>query len=195
MKNNRNGKAEILNDLDLVKLYKAIKGPRYKLFFLIAELTGERWGAIRQLQIADIYKDAARSIPQTHITFRAATRKASPSGLRKTRQVPIHDRLRRELQAYRPPLSGYLFPSPVREGEPICSRECDRFFKRALTRCKLDDRGFSTHSTRRTFITKLHEKGVDIRVIKEITGHQSLAVLSGYIDVSPDRVKSAIELL
>lgn len=195
MKIDGHGKAEILNDLDERKIYKNIEESRYKLFWIIATLTGERWGAIRQLRVTDCYKDPARSIPQTHITFRAASRKASPTGVRSTRQIPLNDRLLRELQAYRPPMSGYLFPSPSKDGEPICSRECDRFFRLAVLKAKLLGKGYSTHSTRRTFITKLHAAGVDLRVIKEITGHQSLQVLSGYIDVSPDRVKSAIALL
>lgn len=195
MKIHGRGKAEILNDIDERKIYRSIEEIRYKLFWTIATLTGERWGAIRQLHVTDCYANPSRSIPHTYITFRSVTRKADPKGRRLTRQVPINDRLRRELQAYRPPVSGYLFPSPSREGEAICSRECDRFLRLAIAKCRLEDRGYSTHSTRRTFITKLHAAGVDIRIIKEITGHQSLAVLSGYIDVSPDRVMAAIALL
>ncbi|MBC7879950.1 MAG: tyrosine-type recombinase/integrase [Anaerolineae bacterium] len=42
----------------------------------------------------------------------------------------------------------------------------------------------STHSLRRTAITRLHAVGVGLRTIQRISGHRSLAALQRYIEVS-----------
>jgi integrase/recombinase XerD len=67
--------------------------------------------------------------------------------------------------------------------------------RRAIDRVGLSGLGYSTHSTRRGFITALHRKGFDVRVIQEITGHRSLTVLSKYIDVSDEQKRSALATL
>jgi integrase/recombinase XerD len=53
----------------------------------------------------------------------------------------------------------------------------------------------STHSFRRTGITKLHDAGVPLRTIQKRTGHVSLANLALYIDVDPREVDRVGELL
>ena len=64
-----------------------------------------------------------------------------------------------------------------------------------MAKAGLAAKGISTHSTRVTFITKLHEQGTDIYTIQQITGHKDLKALAGYINISPDRIKNAINLL
>ena len=55
--------------------------------------------------------------------------------------------------------------------------------------------GGSSHSSRRSFITKLANKGVSVRVLMDLAGHSSLAVTQKYIDVNPAMLRSAVELL
>lgn len=51
----------------------------------------------------------------------------------------------------------------------------------------------SSHSGRRTFITTLSERGVSVRVIQALARHSSLATTQKYIDVSVDKLRSAVE--
>ena len=51
----------------------------------------------------------------------------------------------------------------------------------------------SSHSGRRTFITALSEKGVSVRVIQALARHSSLATTQRYIDVSADKLRTAVE--
>ena len=51
----------------------------------------------------------------------------------------------------------------------------------------------SSHSGRRTFITTLSEKNVSVRVIQALARHSSLATTQRYIDVSADKLRSAVE--
>jgi site-specific recombinase XerD len=46
---------------------------------------------------------------------------------------------------------------------------------------------------RRRFITALSEKNVAVRVIPALARHSSLATIQRYIDVSQDKLRSAVE--
>lgn len=192
MKNNRNGQSAVLSDVDYSKIRKQIKSRKYKLLLDLAWYTGERWGALVQLTIADCYNPDGTV--RGEITFKANTRKASPDGKRQTRQVPVHPVLAESLQNYTTEDSVWLFPS--REGDkPISIRWADQILRAAVERAGLDAKGISTHSTRRTFITKLHSAGVDLYTIQRITGHRDLKCLGRYVEISADRIKGAINAL
>lgn len=192
MKNNRNGQSAILTETDYSKIRRHIKSQKYKLLLDLAWYTGERWGALIKLTVADVYN--SDGTPRDYINFRARTRKASPDGKRKTRQVPVHPVLRDSLTTYKPEQGAWLFPDRS-GGEPISLRWADMILRSAVDKAGLTAKGISTHSTRRTFITKLAKKGVSLATIKKATGHTDLKVLSRYIEVSDDEVREAIATL
>lgn len=191
-KNNRNGQAEILNDAELDRIFKHLKSRDHKLFFTIARYTGERFGAIAKLKISDVYDDRCKSLPE--ITFPANIRKASPDGSRSTRQAFVFDRLADGLAAHRPDQCDrlWLFPSSIKEGRCICWKAADSWLRRAVGAAGLSHRGISGHSLRRSFITKLHQAGMDIHHIQQITGHKSLSVVQLYIGKNPAKLKEAM---
>ncbi|MDC1398576.1 tyrosine-type recombinase/integrase, partial [Octadecabacter sp.] len=55
-----------------------------------------------------------------------------------------------------------------------------QLFLNILHACGLQ--GASSHSPRRTFITRLANKGIGVRVLAELAGHSSIAVTQRYID-------------
>ncbi len=194
MKVNGWGQAAIVSDADYQKIRKALKSKKYRLLLDIARYTGERWGAIVQLGINDIYDENWMS--RSEITFRASTRKAAPGGKRQTRQVPCHPQLLELLDAYRPDeASGWLFPSRVDINSHITLRAADLMFRAAVESASLGHKGYSTHSTRRTFITRLWESGVDLHTIQLLTGHSDTKSLVRYIEADPERIKKALALL
>ncbi len=172
-KNNRSGQSTIISDLDYRKIRKHLNN-RQQLSADIGWYTGERWGAIVQLLVTDVYADPSKSIPHNAITFRASTRKGSPDGRRTTRQVPIHPQLEQYLLAFKPNSSGWLFPCRLGGDEHLSFHGAAWALGQAIVKSRLDGKGISTHSTRRSFITHLHEKGADIKIIQEITGHSDL---------------------
>jgi integrase/recombinase XerD len=193
MKVNRFGQAAILSDSEYFKIRREIRSNKYKLLFDLAWYTGERWGALVQVTFLDVYGTDGK--PRETITFRAKTRKASPDGKRETRQVPVHPALKETLSSYKhESSSGYLFPGQKLDTH-IELRLADKILRAAVTRAGLDHRGISTHSTRRSFITKLHQKGVDVYTIQKITGHRDLKALSRYVEIPADRITGAIALL
>ena len=199
MKNNRSGKAAIFKQQDITKIRKNLTNEKHRLIFEIALHTGERMGAICQLQVSDVYADAANSVPHETITFQARTRKARPDGTRETRQVPVHENLKEHLKSYQPPESGYLFPGRITRNDlnskPITRRAVDKYWRELFTKLNMDNRGFSTHSTRRTLITALDNNGVSVKQMKAITGHKNTDVLLGYIDTNPERLKNTINAI
>lgn len=193
-KNNRSGQAKILNDYEVSKIRRHLRRERDKLLFDILHYTGERLGAVIQLRISDCFNH--RGNPLEEITFRAGTRKASPKGVRHTRQVPLHPALLEYMETYElPPINGWLFPSRNDPCKHVTFQAADQILRGAIDRAGLGGRGISSHSFRRSLITRLDEAGVSIRTIQAVTGHRSISSVQRYIDVNPERMRKAIELL
>ncbi|WP_071190991.1 tyrosine-type recombinase/integrase [Trichormus sp. NMC-1] len=192
MKNARSGKAAILTESDYSKLRRNIKTIKYKLLLDLAWYTGERWGALVQLRVSDVY--LPNGTPRDVITFRAATRKKRPDGTAETRQVPVHPILFENLRSFAPGASPWLFPNRD-GGRSVTWRNVYAVFMKAVEKSGLTAKGVSTHSTRRSFITKLHNNGVATATIKKITGHRDFKALEGYIEISGNEIRGAIATL
>ena len=181
-KNNRNGQAEVWTD-DLLDQVMAELSPTMRSLFSICRYTGCRVSEARQLQADDLVNGC--------IVFRKTTTKGQ-----QTRQVPMHSELQRVLGESELPTTGYLFPGCGEcqgHGEakrPISRQACDKALRIACDR--LGYEGFSTHSFRRTALTRMSNAGVPLRVIQEISGHRSLQELQRYLEVTGAQVEGAI---
>lgn len=188
MKVHGHGKATPIDLNGYTRIRAQFSREYYTLFWDIAYYTGERWGAISQLAVGDVF--GADGKVRNSITFKKNTRKDKT-----TREVPVSAALALRLKAYDLPNSIWLFPSPIDPINHIAFRTLDKELRRAVEQAGLSGLGYSTHSTRRGFITSLHHKGVSIRVIQSITGHKSLNVLSGYIEVTDEQRRAALATL
>jgi integrase/recombinase XerD len=101
--------------------------------------------------------------------------------------------LRGYLKAYRPPLKGeYLFPG--RNGRPhLHPDSASHILRKACQRIELE--GVSTHSFRRTALTRLSNEGIPLRVIQQISGHRTLDELYKYLEVEEEQVRGAMSAL
>ena len=86
------------------------------------------------------------------------------------------------------PTKGYLFPGKFRGC--ITRQAADYALRQACD--LLGFRGYSTHSFRRTALTRLSNAGTPLRVIQKISGHASLAELQKYLEVTDDQTEAAI---
>ena len=193
MKTDRHGQACLLSDADYSKIRKQIKSRKYKLLFDLAWYTGERWGALVQLRLDDCYNPDGS--PRDYINFRARTRKATPDGKRATRQVPVLKILFESLRANLDNSTSIWMFAVSTGDKPITLRWADMILRAAVEKAGLTAKGISTHSTRRSFITKLHRNGTDLYTIKKITGHKDFKALERYVEIDNDRVKAAIAAL
>ena len=53
----------------------------------------------------------------------------------------------------------------------------------------------SSHSGRRTFATRLNEKGVGMKTIQKLMGHRNIATTALYCEVSDTTLRKAVELV
>ena len=53
----------------------------------------------------------------------------------------------------------------------------------------------SSHSGRRTFATRLNEKGVGMRTIQKLMGHRNIGTAALYCEVSDTTMRNAVELI
>lgn len=187
-----------MSDADYLTIRNHLINPKHKLIFDVAWWTGERLGAVCQLPASAVFD--AKGKPRSHITFPARTRKASPDGTRKTRQVPTHPNLKGILIEYWRShnsmfdFNGHLFPGKT-SITPIQFQSADDALRRAIDKAGLQSKGISSHSFRRSFITKLAKRRISVRTIQQLTGHADLKVLSRYIEVSDDELCDAIGVL
>ena len=113
-----------------------------------------------------------------------------------TRTVYLNQRLRKALLEY----SAFIrITDPQR---PLFESQKGGHFS-ANTMCQLfldiykavGLKDASSHSGRRTYITRLANKGVGVRLLAELAGHSHISTTQRYIDVNAEQLSEAVELL
>jgi integrase/recombinase XerD len=108
------------------------------------------------------------------------------------RIVYLSEKLRTEIGEYlgNTDRSGYLFKSQKRDH--FTANTLQAVVTSLYRRVGLI--GCSSHSGRRSFITKLASAGISARVLQELAGHRNLATTQRYIDVTDVMKRRAVEL-
>ena len=112
------------------------------------------------------------------------------------RVIFISDKLAKELKHYVAsiaPTNGKLFYTQKNGSDGFSANTLCQYFHYMFRHCGID--GASSHSPRRTFITNLAEKGVSVRVLQSLAGHQNLTTTQAYIDVNDAMKRKAVELV
>jgi len=180
MKVDGHGQAKILTSQEIVDLFAAMDSPRDRALFGIMLYCGCRVSEAVALGVADVQNG--------HVTFR----KASTKGKVATRQIEIHPNLVAMLAAHDNGGKAALFPGRHGRGR-LTRAAADSILGAACDRAGIE--GVSTHSFRRTALTKMSNANIPLRVIQEISGHQSLASLQRYLEVTPQQVSNAVAAL
>ena len=79
------------------------------------------------------------------------------------------------------------------EGSHITSRAFQLALESALNRAEIV--GGSSHTFRRSMLSKLHKSGLALKIIQSLSGHASLSTLSLYLEIDDSDKKKAIALL
>ena len=113
----------------------------------------------------------------------------------KARRVFVNTKLRRELEQYLKHVSlrascPALFQS--QKGSAFNPNTMCQLLLNIYAACGLD--GASSHSGRRTLLTRLASKGISVRVLAEIAGHSSISITQRYLDASDEHMRAAVEL-
>lgn len=79
-----------------------------------------------------------------------------------------------------------------RRGTRISNRRVEQIIEEKLNRCGLSGMGFSVHKLRHTAATLMYQNGVDVRVLKEVLGHENLDTTQIYTHVANEQIRNAI---
>lgn len=202
---NGKGQGSIFTDEQLNKFFKTIKKENIYWYCLFKFLyySGERSGCVIQVKWNDI--DFDKNI----IIFRPETRKNRTP----RREVHLHPELREILLEYKKhhkkrvtdllecygeehvkDCIDFVFISP--QNPAYLSRSsCHRKLADFLISSGYGNKGFSLHSFRRTFITKIYKANKNIKECMAITGHASVQSFMMYIDVNEDSITETINSL
>jgi len=86
-----------------------------------------------------------------------------------------------------------LFPSQKHPKRGFTANTLAQHFHYLYQRAGIE--GASSHSGRRGFITNLADKGIHVRVLMALAGHQSIATTQRYIDLNPKMMRTAVEMI
>lgn len=189
------------NELKLLLLYISTRkyAARDRAIVLLTYWAGMRIGEVAALTIKDVL--AVDGTVKNEINLTAEQTKGKHS-----RTVVLADKLRKELLDYllsrfsKNELSA-LANSDVYNKSLFVTQKSEGFSANTLTYTMTmlykhsGLYGCSSHSGRRTFITKLSSKSVPLKVLMEMVGHRNLQTTQRYIDVTSDMKRAAVELV
>ena len=74
----------------------------------------------------------------------------------------------------------------------ISARRVEQVIAEKLKACGLDGLGFSVHKLRHTAATLMYRNGVDVRVLKDVLGHENLGTTQIYTHVANEQMRMAV---
>jgi integrase/recombinase XerD len=187
--------AKILNNTEVRKVLDYVATRKHSLrnraLVMMMFNTGMRVSEVASLRIRDVL-DGESNI-KNEIRLLAENTKTHEA-----RTVFVNEKLRRELQQYAKLLVNTnpnckFFYSQKRDSDGFSASTLCQHFHYLYKRVGLD--GASSHSSRRTFITTLANKGIGVRVIMGLSGHKALSSVQCYIDCNSELMRNAVEMV
>ena len=184
--------AQVLNERDVKRVLAAIARKRYsnrdRAMFMLSYLAGMRVGEIASLKVNDVFE--ADGTVKDQIRLAVAQTKGSEA-----RTVLLNAQVQNELKQYaiscNRKTNEPLFVS--RYGKQMSANSLVQVFGRFFTEAGLSNA--SSHSGRRSFLTSLAEKGVNVRVLAALAGHKNISTTQRYIETGEHQLRAAVELL
>lgn len=188
-------KAKILSDDQAARLLSFASTTRYpirnRIIVLLSLKAGLRAGEIAKLTWPMVLDPDGGIAPVIELRDHAAKKKSG-------RLIPIHTTLKDALERSRGAgsIDGPVIASE-RGGRSMTAVSIVNWFATAYATLGLE--GCSSHSGRRTFITRaarlVHKAGGSLRDVQLLAGHRSIAVTQGYIDGDSDAQRKLVALI
>lgn len=187
--------AKVLTQKEFVKLLKAVSLTRHplrnKTMVYLSYYAGARACEIAYIRVCDVIGADGRV--QDVVTLSSSQTKGHAAG-----RLFINKQLQKQL-------SDYLKVKPILTQQPdrplFFTQKGDGFTPQTVINlfAKLYENacipGASSHSGRRTFITKLANKGVSAKVLMTLARHRHLSTTQRYIEVNDAMLEAAVELV
>ena len=185
--------AQTLSDTDIKRVMNFCNTRRHsqrdRTIIMLSILAGLRAKELAALRVADVY-DATGAVRDQFVIAGTQTKGGH------ARRVYVSAKLQRILREYRSVVGSRSMNCAL-----FITQQSTAFSANTMCQLCLDIykacglRDASSHSGRRTFITRLASKGVGVRVLAELAGHSHISTTQRYIDVNDAQLASAVELI
>jgi integrase len=186
--------AKLLSDQHLTNLLRFAQASRYparnRLIVLLSFKAGLRAAEIANLTWAMVVDATGAIAPVIELHDQAAKNRGG-------RRIPVHPDLYIALSRWRDlsPSTGFVITSE--RGDAMRPRSIVNWFAYAYRRIGLE--GCSSHSGRRTFITRaarlVHKTGGSLRDVQLLAGHRSIQTTQRYIEGDTDAQRKLVSLI
>jgi len=186
--------AKVINDQEMKRLLAVIDASQHaarnRCAVMLSYFAGMRVGEIAKLKIGDVFEQDGQVREQ--ILLKAAYTKGNHA-----RTVLVSEKLKKKIQRYAislPQSSDNALPLLMtQKGTAFSANTLCQLFGELYRKAGID--GATSHSGRRSFITKLAHSGVSAKVIMTLAGHKYLSTTQRYIDVNDEMLRSAVEVV
>ena len=185
--------AQTLTDTDIKRVLSFCQARKHSkrdsTIIQFSILAGLRAKELAALRVGDVYNSDGKARDQFVLS-------SDQTKGGRVRRVYVNAKLQRVLKQYWPYLRNHtatapLFPTQL--GTPFSANTMCQLFLDIYKSCGLRDA--SSYSGRRTFITRLAARGVGVRVLAALAGHQHISTTQRYIDVNDAQCAGAVELI
>lgn len=186
--------AKLLTDSAVAGLLAEVAKSRYRGRDTVMILLSFKAG-LRACEIANLtwpmVLDAQGQVGQVIELHDSAAKKSGG------RSIPIHPVLKKALVRLRQVADGQGPVLVSERGGPLAANSIINWFAKVYRQLGLD--GCSSHSGRRTFITKaarkVHLAGGSLRDVQQLAGHKSINMTQRYIEGDSDAKRKLVRLL
>jgi site-specific recombinase XerD len=172
---------KVLHQTEIERIFSAVNNPKHKVILYTTYAAGLRVSEVVNLRLKDIRSD------RKEIFIEQAKGK-------KDRVVMLPDKLLKLLREYYLEYKPKTWLFEGQYGEKYSTRSVQVIFSRAKHAAGVTLKG-GPHLLRHSFATHLLESGIDISIIKELLGHNSLKTTLTYTHVSNRTIKNIVSPL
>jgi len=165
----KNAEMKILTQAEIIRLLNQAAEEGYYVLFLLELTTGMRRGEILGLKWKDLNLNTGELKIVRQVTVKGVSVPKTKSSIRTLFLPPDMLELLRDLK--KTATSEWIFPSPVKDGEPRHPSAVTKRFRIMLERAHCKHVRF--HDLRHTFATMALENGIDIKTLSAMIGHVS----------------------
>lgn len=189
----KEGKAKVLNEQEFKRLLLAAKDSpkavRNTAIIYCSFGLGLRAKEIAALTIGDVADKNYHLLEEISLT------RSMTKGDKQRHAFLTNTKIRKSLQEHLDVLKSFSFDKPffmtIRKSR-FTANTLQKWFHDLYIKAGII--GASSHSGRRTFITRLIEQGADIKAVSRLAGHASIVTTAIYVEDNPDRLKRITNL-
>ena len=189
----KEGKAKVLNDSEFKRLLIVAKSGQFALrniaLLYCSFGLGLRAKEIASLKISDV------TTPDYKLLDEVCLKRAMTKGEKQRYAYLAHKKVCDALDEYINSIRNQDRNKPLFQTQRksrFTPNTLQKWFKSLYDKAGII--GASSHSGRRTFITRLIEQGADIKAVSKLAGHASIVNTAIYVEDNPDRLKRLTHL-